>query len=99
MNVIDASIKRSDQVPSLDRLQPRILVDKKEIHINPTLLFSKLIAVVLGEEDTAPFFDYELTTIPTSPFKDNGLWKTDKAQLAKGLKIAVEPSALSLRAK
>ena len=45
-----------------------------------------------------PFFNYELTTIPTSLFKDNGLRKTDKAQLARGLKNGVEPSALSLRA-
>ena len=45
-----------------------------------------------------PFFNYELTTIPTSLFKDNSLRKTDKAQLARGLKNGVEPSALSLRA-
>ena len=41
----------------------------------------------------APFFDYELTTIPTYLFnKDNGLRKTDKAQLARALKKSVEPS-------
>ena len=84
--VIHASIKRSDYVPSLDLLHPGILVDRKEVHINPALLFSRLIAIVQREEDMSPFFDYELTTIPTSLFKDNGLRKTDKAQLAKGLK-------------
>ena len=61
-------------------------VEKKKVHINPTLLFSRLIAIVQREEDMAPFFDYELTTIPTSLFKDSGLRKTDKAQLAEGPK-------------
>ena len=42
-----------------------------------------------------PFIDYELTTILTFL----GLRKTDKAQLEKNLKNAVEPSALSLQAK
>lgn len=86
VSVIDASIKRSVQVRSLDHLHPGIQVDKKKVHINPTLLFSRLIAIVQREEDMAPFFNYELTTIPTSLFKDNGLRKTDKAQLARGLK-------------
>ena len=96
MSVTDASIKRSDQVRSLDHLHPVNTVKKKKVHINPTLLFSRLIAIVQREEDMAPFFDYELTTIPTSLFKDSGLRKTDKAQL---LKKSVEPSARSLRAE
>lgn len=99
MNVIDASIKRSDQVRSLNQLQPSVQVDKKKVHINPMLLFSRLIALVQREEDMAPYFEYELTTIPTSLFKDNGLRKTDKAQLGRFLKRDVEPSELSLQAK
>ncbi len=39
VSAIDASIKRSDQVRSLDHLHPGIKVDKKKVHINPTLLF------------------------------------------------------------
>ena len=96
VSAIDASIKRSDQVRSLDHLHPGIELDKKKVHVNPTQLFSRLIAIVQREEDMVPFFNYELTTIPTSLFKDNGLRKTDKAQLARGLKNGVEPSALSL---
>ncbi len=65
INVLDASIKRNDQVQSLNQLQPNIQVDKKKVHINPTLLFSRLIAIVQREEDMASFFEYELTTIPT----------------------------------
>ena len=99
VSIIDASIKRNDQVRSLNHLHPGIQVDKKKVHINPTLLFSRLIAIAQREEDMAQFFCYELTTIPTSLFKDNSLRKTDKAQLAKSLKNGVEPSALSSQAK
>ena len=99
VSVVDASIKRNDQVRSLDHLLPGIQVDKKKIHINPTLLFSRLIAIVQREEDMVPFFCYELTTVPTSLFKNNALRKNDKAQLARNLKNDVEPSARSIRAE
>ena len=46
VSIIDASIKRNDQVRSLEYLQPGIQVEKKKININPTLLFLRLIAVV-----------------------------------------------------
>ena len=46
VSVIDSSIKRKDQVHSLEHLLPGIQVDKNKIHINPTLLFSRLIAIV-----------------------------------------------------
>jgi len=38
----------------------------------------------------SPFFECELTAIPTSLFKHCCLRKTDQAQLAKCLKISVE---------
>jgi len=98
VSIVDASIKRSDQVRPLEYLQPGIQIEKKKININPNLLFSRLIAVVQREEDMAPFFNYELTTIPTSLFKDNYLRKTDKAQLSNALKKSVEPSALRFQA-
>ena len=90
--VIDASIKRREQVRSLDHLYPGVKIDKKKVTINPTLLFSRLIAIVQREEDMVPFFDYELTTIPTALFKDNAMRKTEKAQLARAIKLAVQPS-------
>ena len=99
VSVIDASIKRKDQVYSLDHLLPGIQVDKKKIHINPTLLLSGLIAIVQREEDMALFLCYELTTFPTSLFKNNALRKNDKSQLARNLKNNVEPSTRSIRAE
>ena len=94
---IEASIKRREQVRSLDHLYPGVKIDKKKVTINPTLLFSRLIAIVQREEDMVPFFDYELTTIPTTLFKDNAMRKTEKAQLARAIKQAVQPSERSMR--
>jgi len=56
------------------------------------------IAVVQREEDMTPFFNYELTTVSTSLFKDNYLQKTDKAQLQIALKNLVEPLVLNSQA-
>ena len=92
VSVVEASIKRSEQVRSLDYLYPGIQVDRQKFHINPTLLFSRLIAIVQREEDMTPYFDYELTAIPTSLFKDKVMSKPAKAQLAKALTTAVQPS-------
>ena len=85
MSVTEVSVKRSYQVKSLDHLQPAIQVDKQRVHINPNHLFSRLIAIIQREDDMAPYFDYELTTVPTSLFKDNAMRKPVKVQLAKAL--------------
>ena len=98
VTVTEATIKRSHQVKSLDHLLPGIQVEKKKVSINPTLLFSRLIAIVQREEDMAPFLEYELTTIPTSLFKDNAMRKTDKSRLAQAFKQAVQPSERNTRA-
>ena len=82
---LEASFKKSEQVKSLDHLYPGIQVDKEKVQINITLLFSRLIANVQREEDMTLCFNYELTTIPTSLFKDYVVRKTAKAQLAKAL--------------
>ena len=98
MSITQATIKRSEQVRSLDHLYPGIKVDKKKVNINPTILFSRLIAIVQREEDMAPYFDYELTTVPTSLFKDNTLRKTVKSELAKALANSVPPSERKMSA-
>ena len=77
---------------SLDHLYPGIQVDKEKVQINPTLLFSRLIAIVQREEDMIPYFAYELTAFLTSLFKHYAMRKTAKAQLAKVLMSNVQPS-------
>ena len=90
MNVVEGSLKRSEQVRSLGHLYPAIHVDKQKIHINPNNLFSRMIAIVQREEDMAPYFDFELTANPTSLFKENSMRKPVKAQFANALLKGVE---------
>ena len=97
--VVEASIKRSDQIKPLADLKPGIQVDKQKLNINPTTLFSRLIAIVQREEDMSPYFDYELTAFPTSLFKDNFMRKAAKAQLAKSLTDSVNSSVHRRQAK
>ena len=65
--------------------------------IDPIILFSRLIAIVLREQDMAQHFMYALTVFPTSLFKDNAMRKTQKSQLAKALTTGVEPVDCSAR--
>ena len=97
VSVTEASLKRKDQVCSLDHLQPGIQIDKKKYHIDPMNLFSRLIAIVQREEDMIPYFSYELTTIPTSLFKDSAMRKTQKSQLAKTIASGVELAERDVR--
>ena len=92
VSVLEASIKQSEQVKSLEQLYPGIQVDKQKVNINPTALFSRLIAIVQREEDMTPYFHYELTAIPTSLFKDCAMSTTAKAQLARFLTNDVQSS-------
>ena len=46
LNVAEASIKRSDHVKPLADLKPGIVVDQRKLTIDPTIIFSRLIAIV-----------------------------------------------------
>jgi hypothetical protein len=92
MSTVEASIKRNDQVRSLDHLHPGIKVDKQKINIHPNHLFYRLIAIAQRDENMAPYFDYELTAMSTSLFKDNFMRKSVKSQLAQALEKEVQSS-------
>jgi len=81
LSIIDASIKRSNQ-KKIYKLEFKL---RKKKLISTQLCFPKVdcCTVVQRKEDMAPFFNYELRTIPISLFKDNYLCKTDKTQLSK----------------
>ena len=51
------------------------------------------------EDVISSYFEYELTVIPTSIFKDNMMRKTAKSQLAKALSNDVEPCEQNVQAK
>ena len=56
LNVVEASIKRSDHVKPLADLKPRIVVDQHKLNIDPTILFSRLIAIVQRGRGHEPIF-------------------------------------------
>ena len=64
--VEDASIKRNDRVITLDSLRPGIKIDRKTVHIDPTILFTRLTAITQTEEEASQQFYYELTPEPTA---------------------------------
>ena len=91
LSVTEAKIKQKDQVRTLHHLYPGVSVDKRKFNINPSILFTRLMAIVQREESICPFFEYELTTIPTALFKDNIMRRTDKSQLGRALKDGIQP--------
>ena len=84
----DVKFKRKDQVRTLEDLQPAIKIVNKTIHINPTILFSRLTALA-SREDVSDQFFFELTPEPTALFKDGMIRKPAKAVLRNAiLKLA-----------
>ena len=57
VTILEASLRRGEQVQALDNLYPGFKVDKQRVHINSTLLFSRLIAILQREDNMAPYFD------------------------------------------
>ncbi len=100
ISVANASIKRSEQVRTLNHLTPGVRIGNQRVVIDPTLLFSRLIAIAQREENIEKYFEYELTVVPTSLFKENALRKTTKAQLAnaltKGVEVLQSPSEATI---
>jgi len=97
LNVTEASIKRNNHIKPLVDLKPGVYVDQQKLNINPTILFSRLIAIVQRKESTIPYFEYELTAFLTSLFKDNFMCKAVKSQLAKSLTDSTD--SFELRSK
>ena len=62
----DASVKRKDMVKTLENLQSSVIIEKDTIHIDPTVLFARLMLILQREVDPAPYFSYELSSIPTA---------------------------------
>ena len=90
--VASASIKRNDQIKSLEQLSPGVKIENEKLHINPNILFSRLATILQREDDMEPYLGHELTAIPTSLFKDFNMRKPVKATLAQTLLKDVPPS-------
>ena len=92
VSIDSASIKRNDQVRTLEYLQNPIKVGKENVRFDPMLLFNRLILLAQREDDMAGCFNYELTPSPTSLFKDGLMRKANKAMLKKAITQNIEPS-------
>jgi hypothetical protein len=59
----------------------RIKIDQKHIHIEPSVIFMRCTTLVQREsEDIKLYFQYDLSAIPTSLFKDYFMRKQDKLE-------------------
>lgn len=79
----DVSLRKKDTVRTLLNLRKGFVIEDKTIHINCGNLFNRLIVLTERQADTAQFFAYELTSVPTSLFKDDMMRKPDKAALSR----------------
>lgn len=76
-----AKIKRNEKVKTLASLQSSVQIVEEEVAIDPTTLFTRLIALVMRENDVASYFEYELSSYPTSLFKNAVMRDATKSKL------------------
>ena len=91
LTLILLSIKRNNQVRTLQYLQSPIKVGKQNVRIDPMLLFNHLILLAQREDEIAACFSYEFTPSPSSLFKDGLMRKANKAALKKVIAQNVDP--------
>ena len=78
-NYADVSIKRSDRVKTLIKLNKPVILGNEKVHIDPTSLFSRLILIVERSSNIEPYFQYELAQMPTALFTDYNMRKSNKS--------------------
>jgi hypothetical protein len=72
-------------IRTLEVLSTGISIEKEKVHVDPTLLFSRLLVILEREDSVKKYFSYELTPVPTSLFQDGMMRKATKSMLAKAL--------------
>ena len=81
----NSSIKRKEQVKSLEELKVGLKLDKETIYVDPSVFFSRLLLMIEREQRTIEYFRYELTPVPTSIFEDGMMTKSAKSLLMKAV--------------
>ena len=81
-----AKIKHKDQIRTLQYLINGVQCEKDKIHVDPMLLFSRLLVLVERDNDMKECFKYELTPIPTSLFEHGMMRKPNKSALGRAIK-------------
>ena len=85
----EASMKRTEKVRTLNHLTKGIKIDQETVHVEPIIVFSRLLVLLERYEDTTPYFQYELTPFPTSLFKHSVMRKPNKSVLGTSLTSGV----------
>ena len=74
----DTTIKTSKKIKTLLQLTKGIEVGEQIIHVDPLILFMRLIALVERSKNTVSYFAYELTPYAIFLFQDNFMWHPEK---------------------
>ena len=85
VNILECLLKKSMQVHTLVELEKDIKIDSENVHVNPNVLFLRLVILML-------FFQFELTPFPTSLFMSFQMRKTNKAVLKHYLTFDIQES-------
>ena len=83
--VAEAKVETSKKVKTLLTLTKAVQLENTTIHVNPSILFLRLMVLIERTDDTEKCFGYELTLYPTALFKDNFMRHPNKAGLAEAI--------------
>lgn len=89
--IANAKIPRNKQLKSLQHLKQGIRINSETVPIDPSVLFTRLVVLLEREEHMEKYFNYELTPVPTSLFKDKFMRHPDKSSLAHALRDKITP--------
>ena len=87
----DAVIKKKDQIKTLQDLEMGVKIQNDKIHIDPLLLFTRLLVLIEREEEIRSYFRFELTAYPTALFENGMMRKAIKSKLGQALKKDISP--------
>jgi len=85
-------LRKCDQVKTLAQLRTVAIPTARSINIDQSVLFSRLLIILSRHQDMAPYFGYELTSVPAALFKESFMRKPNKAQLKNELLKGVTTS-------
>jgi hypothetical protein len=76
-------LPKSECAKTLAHLCTKVVSGGKELPVDLSVLFSRLLFVFELQPEIAPLFSHELSALPATSFKNNMMRKADKSVLAK----------------
>ena len=74
----------------MSSLKKGVTIDQQTVYVDPLLLFTRLVMLLGRSEDMSSYFQYELTPVSTSLFKEHLMRKPNKSALANYLIASVD---------